>query len=202
MKRVCLVMVIALTFVVGAWAQTPAAQTAVPSRVAVIDFNRAVTENGEGKKAGEAFMAEVGKRQAEFDKIQKEIDTIQNDLKTKDKALSDQAKADMAKEIDKKQTALTRMNDDAQKEIPEFQQQLLGPVAERTQKVIKAYADEVGLAAVFDAGSQNSSIIYSSDVADITTEIIRRVDADIAKNPASASPAKPAAAPVPAPVKK
>ncbi len=192
MKRVCLLIVIGLGVAVGAWAQAAApAQTAVPTRVAVIDFNRAVTENGEGKKAGESFMAEVGKRQAEFDKIQKEIDAIQNDLKTKDKALSDQAKADMAKEIDKKQTTLTRMNDDAQKEIPEFQQQLLGPVAERTQKIIKEYADEVGLAAVFDTSSQNTSIIHYSDVADITTEIIRRVDADIAKSPAA--PAKPAA---------
>jgi Skp family chaperone for outer membrane proteins len=182
MKRVCVLTMITLLMVGSAWAQAPAAaQASAPSRVAVIDFNRAVTENAEGKKAGETFMAEIGKKQADFEKIQKEIDTIQNDLRTKATALSDQAKAEMAKQITDKQTQLTRMNEDAQREVPEIQDRLLGPVAERTQRIIKAYADEVGIAVVFDVSSQGTSIINYSDVADITTEIIRRIDADIAK---------------------
>ena len=106
---------------------------------------------------------------------------------------------DMAKQIDDKQTLLTRMNEDAQKEVPELQSKLLGPVADRTQKIIKSYADEAGIAVVFDISSQNSAIIHSSDLADITTEVIRRIDADIAKSPAPAAkapaPAAPAARP-------
>jgi outer membrane protein len=203
MKRVSVLMVVSLLSVGAALAQAPAAAAAqanAPSRVAVIDFNRAVTENAEGKKAGDAFMAEIGKKQAEFTKLQGEIDAIQKDLQTKDAALSAQAKADMAKDIDRKQTQLTRMNDDAQKDVPELQSQLLGPVMDRAQKVIKSYADEVGLAVVFDISNQNSSLIYWPDVADITTEVIRRIDADIAKNPPSAAaPAKAPAAPAKAP---
>jgi hypothetical protein len=99
----------------------------------------------------------------------------------------------MAKQIDDKQVLLTRMNEDAQKDVPELQQRLLGPVAERAQKIIKSYADEVGLAVVFDISSQANSIIYFPDVADVTTEVIRRIDADIAKSPGGAPPAPPSA---------
>ena len=195
MRKFLVMMVVSLLFVGAAWAQAPANP---PSRVAVIDFQRALTENTEGKKAADAFMKEVGAKQAEFTKIQKEIETIQTDLQTKAAALSEPAKAAMAKQIDDKQTLLTRMNEDAQRDVPEIQQRLLGPIAERTQRVIKAYGDESGLAAVFDISAQSTSgLIHWSEVADITTEIIRRIDADIAKSPAPAAPAP--AAPTPAP---
>ena len=191
-------MVVVILLVAGTtWAQAPAAaQANVPTRVAVIDFNRAVTENSDGKKAFTSISAEISKKQGEFTKVQGEIDTIQKDLQTKDAALSAQAKADMTKQIDTKQTALTRMNEDAPKEIQDLQNTLLGPVAQRTQKVLDVYAEELGFAVVFDYSSQTTPVIHYSEVADITTEVIRRVDADIAKNPAgAATPAKPAAAP-------
>ena len=91
--------------------------------------------------------------------------------------MSETAKADLAKSIDKMNTELQRMNDDAQKELPDLQQTLFKPIAEKTQEVLKAYSTENGFAVVFDVSSQASSIIYVQDVADITTEIIRRVDA-------------------------
>src|SRR5437867_6407506 len=45
--------------------ETPAAASAGAGRVAVVDFQKAVIENAEGKKAQEKFMAEVNKRRSE-----------------------------------------------------------------------------------------------------------------------------------------
>ena len=91
------------------------------------------------------------------------------------------------------------MNDDAQKELGELQQQLFRPIADKAQKAVESYSVENGFAVVFDSSSQASSIIYKQEVADITTEIIRRMDAAAAKAPAAPA----AAAPKPAePAKK
>jgi Skp family chaperone for outer membrane proteins len=221
MKRQFLVVLILMMLPVALVAQAPAAtppQQAPPaaaprpaatppaaassaatgaSRVAVVDFQRAVTENAEGKKAQEAYVAEITKRQGEFDKKQKFIDEAQTKLRTQEKLLADAVKADLAKQIDQTTTELNRMNEDAQKDLPDLQQRLFRPIAERTQKVLSAYASETGFGVVFDVSSQASSIVYVQDVADITTEIIRRVDADAAKSPTPAATA-PAAAPKPA----
>jgi len=89
------------------------------------------------------------------------------------------------------------MNDDAQKELGDLQQQLFRPIAEKVQDAVKSYSNENGFAVVFDTSSQANSIIHWSDVADITTEIIRRVDAAPAK-PAATSTTPSAAAPKPA----
>ena len=139
-------------------------------------------------------MAEVNKRQKDFEGKQKSLTDAQNKLQTQAQVLTDTVKADLNRQIDKLNTELQRMNDDAQKELGDLQQQLFRPIMEQTQKVLQAYSAENGFAVVFDVSSQANSIIYVQDVADITTEIIRRVDATVAKAPAAA----PAAAPKPA----
>src|SRR5437867_2147181 len=175
--------------------ETSAAATpAGAGRVAVVDFQKAVVENAEGKKAQERFMAEVNKRQKDFEGKQKSLTDAQNKLQTQAPVLTDTVKADLNRQIDKLNTELQRMNDDAQKDLGDLHQQLFRPIMEQTQKVLQAYSVENGFAVVFDVSSQANSIIYVQDVADITTEIIRRVDATVAKAPAAA----PAAAPKPA----
>ena len=138
-------------------------------------------------------MAEVNKRQKDFEGKQKSLTDAQTKLQNQAQVLTDTVKADLSRQIDKLNTELQRMNDDAQKDLGDLQQQLFRPIMEQTQKVLQAYSAENGFAVVFDVSSQANSIIYVQDVADITTEIIRRVDATVAKAPAAApKPAEPA----------
>jgi outer membrane protein len=184
MTKLSLVAITGLLLPVGLFAQAP---TAGPGggRVAVVDFQKAVTENADGKKAQEKFLAEFNKRQKDFEDKQKALSDMQTKLQNGDKALSESAKGDLAKQIDKLNTELQRMNDDAQKELGELQQQLFRPIAEKAQEAVKAYSTESGFAVVFDTSSQASSIIYVQEISDITTEIIRRMDAAAAKAPAA-----------------
>jgi outer membrane protein len=197
MKKSSLVALI-LLLPPALFAQAPANA----GKVAVMDFQKAVTENSEGKKAQEKFTAELNKRQAEFEAKQKQMTEAQTKLQNGDKALNDTAKADLAKQIDKLNTELQRMNDDVQKELGDLQQQLFRPIFEKVQDVVKSYSTENGFAVVFDLSSQANSIIHWSDVADITTEIIRRFDANAAKAPAAAAPAATAPKPPATPSSK
>jgi Skp family chaperone for outer membrane proteins len=214
MRKLSLVVLLGLLLPAALLAQAPASGGTPPAaaatgagRVAVVDLQKAITENAEGKKAQEKFMAEFNKKQQEFDAKQKALAEAQTKLQSGDKAMSDTAKAELAKSIDKMNTELQRMNDDAQKELPDLQQTLFKPIAEKTQEVLKAYSNENGFAVVFDVSAQASSIVYVQDVADITTEIIRRVDSAPPTKPAAAAPAAPpkpgsAAPAAPAPPKK
>jgi Skp family chaperone for outer membrane proteins len=192
MRNVTVLLVIGLLLPAALLAQAPAAGApAGAGKVAVVDFQKAVTENSEGKKAQEKFMGELNKRQKEFEDKQKAMTDAQTKLQNGDKALSETAKADLAKQIDKLNTELQRMNDDAEKELRDLQQQLFRPIMEKTQDVVKSYSTENGFAVVFDVSSQANSIVYVQDVADITTEIIRRVDATPTKAPAAPAASTP-----------
>ena len=122
-------------------------------KVAVIDLQKAITENAEGKKAQEKFMAEFNKKQKEFEDKQKAMTDAQTKLQTQDKVLSPDVKAQLSKDVDKYNTELQRMNDDAQKDLGDLQQQLFKPIAEKAQDVLKSYSTDNGFAAVFDVSS-------------------------------------------------
>jgi Skp family chaperone for outer membrane proteins len=202
MKIFSSVISISLMLGTAAFAQTPAPPAATPApgapatRIAVIDFNRAVFECTEGKKAAEVMQGEMKGFQTKFEAAQKEMEALQKEGQ-QGTTLSDAQKADLTKKIDVKQTELTRINEDAQKAQADMQDKYLNPIAQKVGKVVEAYGKEVGLAAVFDVSTQPSNILYANDVADITTEIIRRKDAEDAKAPAktTGAPSAPATAP-------
>jgi Skp family chaperone for outer membrane proteins len=183
--------VISLVLPAALLAQAPAASA---PKVAIIDFQAALAGNTLGKKAQDQLAAEVNKKQADMEKTQKSLEDAQNKLRTQSNALSDDAKANLSRDIDRMTTDLQRKQDDAQKELQEMQQNLLRPIAERLQKVLDAYANEMGYSAVLDA----MSVVWAAPAADITTEIIRRIDADVAATPAPAAAAPRPAAPAPA----
>ena len=192
MRQVTLLVVISLLVPMALHAQAPA------GKVAIIDFQAALAGNTLGKKAQDQLAAEVNKRQADMEKTQKTLEDNQNKLRTQANALSDDAKANLGRDIDRMTTDLQRKTDDAQKELQEMQQNLLRPIAERLQKVLDAYATEMGHSAVLDA----MTVVWAAPTTDITTEIIRRIDADVAATPAAAAapkPAAPAAPPAPKP---
>jgi len=226
MKRASFLILIMLLSTAG-FAQTPATsapaapaapKTAAPaptaaaspkevvptggSRFAVIDFMTALTQNAEGKKASDKLNAEYAKRQETLQAKQKEGADLQAKLTT-DKALTDAQKATMTRQIEQVSTDLTRMNDDYQKEMTDMQQQLLSPIADRVKKELSNYAAEMAFAMVMDTSGQTDNIVYVSPVADITTEIIRRVDATATKNPPAPpkapiqSPLRPGGTPAP-----
>src|SRR5712691_4535069 len=91
-------------------ASVAAAAAAGTGRVAVVDFQKAVVDNTEGKKAQERFMAEVNKRQKDFEDKQKSLADAQNKLQTQGQALNETAKADLSRQIDRLNTDLQRMN--------------------------------------------------------------------------------------------
>ena len=181
MKRASFVMVLVLLLPLVSLAQAPA--NAPASKVAVIDFNRVVTESANGKKAVTSFNGEVAKLQTEFESLQKQIADNEEKLRTGQNVLSDAVKADLSKKIETDNTLLTRKNEDAQKIVADKQNELFGPVAQIAKAVLDKYAAEAGYSVVFDTSSQANNIIYHNEVADITTEVIRRVDAESAPKP-------------------
>jgi len=214
MKRLTYLCMMTLLLSAVAYAQTPAApatppQTAAPrpaapaatsaapsnGTVAVIDFMRALTENGEGKKATNKLNAEFTSRQTKLQAKQKEGQDAQSKLASGDKVLAESVKADLTKKVEQVSTDLNRMNEDYQREMAEMQQQYLAPIADVVKKVVSNYAAEKGYAVVFDISQEANNIIFKSDAADITQDVIVRIDEETSKTPIKAPTGAPTAAP-------
>src|SRR6266705_6608334 len=171
------------------------------SRVAVVDFEKALVESVEGKKSSDKFNATLQSKQAEGEKRQKELEDAQKKLQTQDRTLSETAKANLQKDIDRRTTELRRLNEDAQKELQSLRDELLRPIAERASAILNALAAEQGYTLIIDVSNPQSNVVWFNPKNDLTEELTRRIDAATKTTEAAKPAAPPAVRPAaPAPV--
>ena len=177
------------------------------SNVAVVDFERAVVESVEGKKASEKFNVTLKAKQADVEKRQRDLEESQKKLANGTITLSTTAKADLQRDIDRKTTELQRLNDDTQKELQGLRDELLRPIAERATAALNAMAAAEGYTVVIDISNPENNVIWANPKNDITAELIKRLDTATPKEPTKTEAPKATTpsttpAPPPAPPKK
>jgi outer membrane protein len=161
------------------------------ARVAVVDFERAVVESVEGKKASAQFNAKVEAAQKDIEKRQKELEDAANKLRTQERVLSDAVKATMQKDIERRQTELTRAQEDAQKELNTLRDELLRPIADIASQILNAVAAEQGYTLVVDVSNPQNNVIWHNPAVDITNDLVKRIDTELAKRASPAAPPAP-----------
>ena len=188
-------------------AAAPAAASAPPTKVAVIQIQAALAATKEGQKAAADLEVKLSPRKKDLDGKQAEIKDLQERLQRGGNTLSDSAKEDLTRNIDTKTKSYNRELEDAQAELEQEQQKVVGTLGQKMMAVIDKYAQQNGFAIVLDVSSQNTPVLYASNTVDITKEVIDLYDktvftatpAPAAPGPAAARPAAPPAArPAPA----
>jgi len=191
--KLSLLAITLLTVLVG-----PMLVQAQLSKVAIVDFERAVVESAEGKKASEKFNVTFKAKQEDLEKRQKDIDDSTKKLQNGARTLTDAAKAEIQKDIDRKDTELQRLNEDAQKDLQSLRDELLRPIAEKATALMNALAAEQGYTLVVDISNPQTNVVFWNPQDDVTSELIKRIDAAppaVSEAPKPSAPAAGAARP-------
>jgi len=106
------------------------------------------------------------------------VNDLANRLRTQDSVLSTAARAQLNQDLEAAQLAAQSMQEEAQSTVTQMQQDLLGPVEQRTVAAVNTYANERGLKIVLDSSVLRTGLVFVADTSDITTEIIRRIAAN------------------------
>jgi len=184
---------VALTTILGAALFFPHIGRAQDMRIAVVDVETVTLACDEGKLAAEKFKKRLDEVTATMDKARKDIEDKENRLRTQDRVMSAAAKADLSREIDTAKRDFDRRNEDYQKDLAAFQDQLLGPVSDKARLALEAFIKKNGYAIVIDLSAQNGNVVWANPGNDITLEVIAVLNEDYkragATTPASATPA-------------
>jgi len=154
----------------------PVSLLAQGSKIGIVNFDRAVAESAEGQVVMAEFQAFLEERQGALAALQQELTDVQTRLETQQLALSPAALADLNRQVQDLTIRLTREQEDANRDAEVRQGELVLPIFEKANQVMLAYAAEQAFSLILDASNPQSGIIFASDVTDITTEIIRRMD--------------------------
>ena len=167
-------------------ATPPTAQAPKPfpegAKVGFIDLQTIASNSAEGKAATAKIEAARKTRTDQIAEKTKAAQALQTKLQQGGTVLSDQARAQSEKELQKLQRELQGMQEDAQQELQELTQQLQGEFQERLNPVIEQVATEKGLHVVFSV--RDSGIVWAYAGVDISAEVIKRFDAAAKTTPA------------------
>lgn len=196
MKRVpVLVALLASGLALSAAAQTPA--SAAAPKVAVIEFQAAVTSTNEFQREFGDVQKKFEPQRTQLKALSDEVETLTKQLQTQGSTLSDAARAEKAKTIDDKKKQAQRLLEDSQNDYQQALQEAFGKVAAKVDQLLQSYAKEQGYTLVIDATEQQQQapmVLYAAPTSDITKVI---VDAYNVKSGVPAPAAQPPAAPTP-----
>ena len=163
-------------------AQQPAPQPQPPkpfpegAKVAVINMQAIASNSVEGKAATARIQDLVKRKNAELAEKNKQGQALQTKLQQGGSVLSEQARLQAEKDLQKIQRDLQAMQEDAQLEQRQLTEQLQMEFQERLNPIIHQIATEKGLHLVFAVG-QDSNVVWGDAGIDLTAEVIKRFDA-------------------------
>ncbi len=172
------------------------AGTAHAQKFAIIDMQKAVLATSDGKKAATAIDTKFSPVKEELDKLQAQIQQKQDAFTKGRGTMSQAALASAQAEIEALTTTLKRKQEDAQQDLQDEEQKLLGAIMPKLQQVINEYATANQINFVLDSSANPNNMIYGDGSLNIISPVVQAYE----KASASATPAaapKPAAAMTP-----
>jgi outer membrane protein len=155
------------------------------AKVAYIDLQYIASNSVEGKAATAKIQEYAKKKTAELEGKQKALEALRNKLLQGGTVLSDSARGQMEKEIDKGARELQYAQQEAQSEQQTLTQELQNDFQTRLNPVIDQVAQEKGLHLVLSIA--DSGAVWVNTGLNISAEVMKRLDA---AKPAAAPPKK------------
>src|SRR4051812_21365233 len=144
------------------------------AKYAFVNIQRVAAESQQGKALSVRVQSLNNQKLTELDAKNKALQTSQQRLDSGASVLSDAARAQLEKDIDRQQTDIQRFTDDAQKEVQDLQNELQSEFQQRLGPVVDQLAREKQLEILFSA--LDAGIIWANPGLDLTSEVIRRFD--------------------------
>lgn len=159
-------------------APAPAPQPPAPfpqgAKVGFVNLQAIAQLSADGKSAATKVNALAQKKQTEAADKAKALQANQQKLETSGSVMSDAARAQLQKDIERQTVEGQRFEQDAQAELNELQQQLQQEFQTKLMPVLEALSKEKGLQVLFSAG--DSGVIWAEPGIDLTLEAVGRLD--------------------------
>jgi len=159
---------IVLTTLLAILAVAPAALAQSTPKLGIVDFQRALNEVSEGKKAKANLETRMETIKQDVEKRRRELEVMQEGLE--DMMLSEAAQSEKRTEYQTKAYEFQQMVVTSQQEMTLLEQELTSGILEKLYKVAQGIAAEGGYNLIVEA----TAVVYVNGTTDITSQVIAR----------------------------
>ena len=156
-------------------APTPPAPFPQGAKVGYVNLQAIAQLSNEGKAATAKVNDFATKKRAEITEKEKTLQGAQQKLAASVAVLSDDARAQLEKDIERQGRELERLRQDAETDLNDLQADLQAEFNKRLFPILDAMSTEKGLHFLFSAA--DAGLIWAAQGLDLTEEAVKRLDA-------------------------
>ena len=145
---------------------------AAQTKIGVVNFQRAMTETAELKKAQSDLQLKYKPRADQLDKLQRELSDIQTQLQSSAGKLSAAGQAQLEADGQRKQREAERLNEDLQADVQKDRDEAVQRMGTRMNEVVKKLMEDKGLDMIIDT---TAAVTFKSAL-DLTSDAIAAYD--------------------------
>ena len=136
---------------------------------------------GQGVK--KVLEEKVGAYQNKFQKEQEEVDALRAEIEKKSSVWSQEVREEKERDYQKRVREMQLKSEDAQFELQQLEKQVMSPVLNELQKVIKEVGEKNGYALILDSRAGLLYVDSSLDISDIVRKELdaRKIEAQESK---------------------
>jgi len=155
----------------------PAAPKPFPegAKIAYIDLQRIAQSSAEGKAAATKIQEYEKKKLGEIQEKNKQLEEMRKKLEQGGTVLSDSARGQIEKDIDRTTRELQFMQQSAQAERDQLERELNAEFQRKLNPIIEQVATEKGLQMLFSI--RDNGAVWADTGLDLSEEVVKRFDA-------------------------
>jgi outer membrane protein len=157
--------------------QPPPAPRPFPegAKIAYVDLQRIAQNSAEGKAAATKIQALQKQKLGEIQEKNKQVEDLKKKLEQGGTVLSDQARTQIEKDIDRTARELQFMQQNAQAEAEQLERELNAEFQRKLIPIVEQIGKEKGLHMLFSI--RDSPVVWADTGLDLSEEVIKRFDA-------------------------
>lgn len=127
-----------------------------------------------GQEVKKVLEGKVGEFQEKFQNEQGEVDALRTEIEKKSTVWSQEVKEEKERDYQKRVREMQLKSEDAQFELQQLEKQVMSPVLNELQKVIKEVGEKNGYAMIIDS---RAGLLYVDESLDISEIVQKELDA-------------------------
>ena len=157
----------------------PVATGVSGAKIGTININSAILYSNEGQRDFEAMRKKFEPKQNELKSQTDEIDGLKKQLNTQGNTLNDDAKGTLQRQIEQKQKAFERGQQDFQEEVSNQENEIAQRILQKMAPVVQKFAKDNGFALLLDTSNQwpQGPVLWQTETIDITTAVVAAYNA-------------------------
>lgn len=144
------------------------------SKVGTINIEGAIFASNEGQRDFEALNKKLEPKQTELKNLNDEVESLKKQLNTQGDKLTEDARANLVKQIEQKQKSLERSVQDARDDAQNQQNEIAQRILQKMAPVIVKYATDQGFGLILDTSNQwpQGPVLWAGPSVDITKAVV------------------------------